>query len=88
MSRVRNKLLWLIIECFGDYWHCNPKQYDENFILHIKKTAKEIWKVDEERIKNLNIVKDITKIIWEHDWKNNKENILKQLEYLINGVTV
>ena len=33
----------LVIEYFGDYWHCNPKKYEENYFNKNKKmTAKEI----------------------------------------------
>ena len=21
----------VFIECYGDYWHCNPQKYDENY---------------------------------------------------------
>ena len=41
----------LIIEYFGDYWHCNPKKYNENYFNQKKnKYAKEIWEYDSNKI--------------------------------------
>lgn len=74
----------LIIECFGDYWHCSEK-YNENFFHEvIKKSAKEIREQDNKRIeffksKGFNVL-----IIWENEWKNNKEIIKNKIQYEIN----
>ena len=39
-----------IVECFGDFWHCNPQQYTSSYYNKgKKKTAEEIWKRDKER---------------------------------------
>jgi len=74
----------LIIEYNGDYWHCNPKVYKENYYHKIKsKTAKEIWvydkiKVDFIKNENYNI-----EILWEKDYKLNPKiikNILIKYE--------
>jgi len=72
------------IEFNGTYWHMDPRKYksiDYNEIA--KKTAQEIWDKDkykEDLCKSLDI-KLI--VIWEQDWKSNKEqiktNILSQL---------
>ena len=36
-----------IIEFYGDYWHCNPKFYNESFYnVSKQKTAKELWEID------------------------------------------
>jgi len=45
-----------IIECDGDFIHCNPVEYSPNFIRYPRyetKTAKEIWEVDNARTKEL-----------------------------------
>ena len=48
------KDLNLIIEYNGDYWHCNPKKYEPDYIHpHKKKKAEEIWNDDKVRIDNL-----------------------------------
>jgi len=70
----------IIIEFFGNYWHCNPEIYDENFFNKtIRKTAKEIWNSDMERIEKLS-KKYKVYIIWENEWDTNKENILKKIK--------
>ena len=39
-----------IVECFGDFWHCNPQQYTSSYYNKgKKKTAEEIWQRDKER---------------------------------------
>ena len=59
-----------IIEIYGDYWHCNPKIYDDNFIHHyFKMTAKERRRLDEERVKYLESLGYKVTIIWESDLK-------------------
>ena len=45
-----------IIECDGDFIHCNPKKYSPDFIRYPRyetKTAKDIWGVDNARTKEL-----------------------------------
>ena len=71
----------LIIECNGDFFHCNPLFYDKNYFNpKIKKYAHEIWKKDNKKIEiykknNYNII-----TIWESEWKNNKQLILKKIK--------
>jgi hypothetical protein len=63
----------IIIECYGDYWHCNPDIFNSNYYhKQIRKTAKEIWLIDKERVNILvnngyNVI-----IIWENDYKTKK----------------
>jgi G:T-mismatch repair DNA endonuclease (very short patch repair protein) len=75
------KKLNLIIEYNGDYWHCNPKKYHENFFHpHKKKTAKEIWVQDEIRIDNLKKLGYTLEVIWESDFDSSVtiQNIIKK----------
>jgi len=63
-----------IIECYGDYWHCNPLKFKPDYYhKRMKKTAKEIWEKDGERIKLLESLGYSVKIIWENDWNINKK---------------
>jgi len=79
-----------IIEFNGDYWHANPKKYNDDDILKYyggkSKVAKNIWKDDE--IKN-NIAKnngyDVL-IIWESDVNNNRELVMKKCVNFINNI--
>lgn len=73
----------LIIEYYGDYWHANPKYYKSNDIVHHNITAQEIWDKDSERIKRLQTLYNVD-IIWEEDFKNNKERILFDIDCYIN----
>lgn len=69
----------LLIEYNGDYWHCNPIKYDENY-LHTKKnkTAKELWEYDANKL-DLAIKNGYTcEVIWEYDYKKNN-NIINDL---------
>lgn len=65
---------YVIIECYGDYWHCNPIKFSEEYFhSKIKKYAKEIWekdKVREERLKEkgFKIV-----VLWEKNWSDDKD---------------
>jgi very-short-patch-repair endonuclease len=39
-----------IIECYGDFWHCNPNKYAPNYFNRgKKKTAQDIWDRDLSR---------------------------------------
>jgi len=72
------KELNLIIEFNGDYWHCNPKKYDENYFHpHKKKTAKEIWEEDKLRVDNIKSYGYYLVIIWECDFE--KPNFIKNI---------
>lgn len=39
-----------IVECYGDFWHCNPHQYTSSYFNKgKKKTAQAIWERDTQR---------------------------------------
>jgi hypothetical protein len=70
-----------IIEFNGDYWHCNPKFYNESFFHKIKKkTAKEIWDYDLYKTTVATSNGYSIFIIWEYDWKNNQSELLDRLK--------
>jgi len=75
-----------IIEFNGDYWHCNPQIYKEDFFnKHKKMTAKEIWNYD--KIKNDAIMNDGYQVlvIWENEYKNNKDATIQKCIDFINN---
>jgi endogenous inhibitor of DNA gyrase (YacG/DUF329 family) len=82
--KINNK----IIECYGDYWHCNPLKYNEKYYhSKIRKTAKEIWEYDQIRKKNIESLDYKFMSIWEYDWNNNKElTMIKILKFIKNEV--
>lgn len=72
-----------IIEFNGTYWHADPRFYDENYYVKRKqKTSKQIWQEDQKRLKDLEEMGYKIKVIWEYDYKTNKDIVLTEL---ING---
>ena len=77
-----------IIEFYGDYFHGNPEVYNKDKIIGSKYkhfSAEDAWKKDSDRI---NLIKnqgyDIL-IIWENDYKKDKEKIKnKCVEWIKN----
>ncbi|MCK9477540.1 MAG: very short patch repair endonuclease [Candidatus Muirbacterium halophilum] len=69
-----------IIEIYGDYWHCNPEIYDENYYhKQINKLSKDVWEHDKERINILKTYGYNVLIIWEKEWKENKDKTIKKI---------
>ena len=73
-----------LIEINGDYWHCNPKFYDETFYNKSKqKTAKELWEIDARKreIAEQNGYKLL--VVWENDYNTNPNTVIEKcLEFL------
>lgn len=68
------------IEFNGDYWHCNPRLFEADYISpSIKKTAKEIWEYDKVKIQS--IEKDGFEVltVWELDYTEDKDKVVKQI---------
>jgi G:T-mismatch repair DNA endonuclease (very short patch repair protein) len=66
----------LIIEYNGDYWHCNPNKYDQNYYHKIKKkTAKEIWERDNIKIDLIKKNGYTLEVLWEYDYNQNPKII-------------
>jgi G:T-mismatch repair DNA endonuclease (very short patch repair protein) len=75
---IKNKI---IVECYGDYWHCNPKIYDSSYYhKQMKTTSDNIWKNDSMRIEELNNCGYKVIIIWEDEWNNEREKIKKIID--------
>lgn len=75
----------LVIEINGDFFHCNPKKYNEDYFNYFSNlTAKEIWILEKQildDVKNLYGCK--LYIIWESDWKENKNEIINNLKKIL-----
>jgi very-short-patch-repair endonuclease len=71
-----NKKTRHIIEIHGDYWHCNPKIYLDDF-MHpfFKMTAKERRKLDEQRKSYLESLGYTVTVVWESDLKDFMETL-------------
>ncbi len=60
-----------IVECFGDYWHCNPRLYPADFYnksLHM--TAQEKWDKDAKRAQALESQGYTFYSFWAHEIEN------------------
>jgi very-short-patch-repair endonuclease len=71
----------IIIEFYGDYWHCNPQKYDEKYFHAVKQmNAFDIWQSDKERIEILKKCGFFVITIWESDYnKKDWQTSLKQV---------
>ena len=70
-----------IVEIYGDYWHCNPEKYKENYYhkqLHM--TAGEKWNYDSIRQERLKKAGYNIRIIWENLIRN--KSFFKIKDYL------
>lgn len=59
-----------VIECHGDYWHCNPSKCMPNYynkIVHL--TAQEIWDKDRKKLELLKMAGYDVEVIWENTSK-------------------
>lgn len=65
-----------VIECHGDYWHCNPikcKPDYYNKLVHL--TAQEMWDRDKQKSDLLTENGYIVEVIWENTNKHFKHSI-------------
>ncbi len=63
-----NKETKHIIEVHGDYWHCNPVIYPDNYMHpYFKMTAKERRKLDDQRKQYLESLGYSVTVVWESD---------------------
>jgi very-short-patch-repair endonuclease len=70
-----------IVECYGDFWHCNPQQYTSSYFNRgKKKTAEEIWQRDTERKKKFEQMGYKFLCLWESDIKNNPKIIQSKIK--------
>lgn len=74
-----------IIEFFGDYWHANPNRYDP--LESPNKTGitcQEIWGKDATRINGLIANGYHVKIIWQSEFKENRDNVMSHIKEWYN----
>jgi G:T-mismatch repair DNA endonuclease (very short patch repair protein) len=69
----------IIIECYGDYWHANPKLYESTDTIFGKLEVSDIWKKDEVRKTTFETNGYQFINLWETDIKNNLLKIKEQL---------
>lgn len=73
------------IECNGDYWHCNPLVYNEEYFhAKIRKTAKQIWEKDLCKINKLKSIGYNVLSVWEKDWNSNEIETFRRIKEFID----
>ena len=73
-----------IVECFGDFWHCNPQQYTSSYYNKgKKKTAEEIWKRDKERKETFEQLGYKFLCIWESDIRRDPKIVRSKIKRYI-----
>lgn len=70
----------LIVEYFGDFWHCNPAlwEHDQKHPL-AKFTAEERWKYDSEKLEYLKEAGYDVIVIWESEWNADPASCIKRV---------
>ena len=73
-----------IVECYGDFWHCNPTQYTSSYYNRgVKKTAEEIWARDQKRKEDLQNMGYKFMCLWESEIKNSSKYVKKKIKGFI-----
>jgi very-short-patch-repair endonuclease len=70
-----------IVECYGDFWHCNPHQYTSSYFNRgKKKTAEEIWERDMKRKEQFEKMGYKFLCLWESDIRNNPKIVRSKIK--------
>lgn len=73
-----------IIEFNGDYWHANPKLFEDTAEIR-GKSAKEIRERDMLKLQTAQDQGFRTLVVWESDFINNKQQTIKKVaEWILN----
>lgn len=75
----------LVIEINGNYWHCNPTMYNENYFHGVmKRKASEIWEKD--RLKEQHMIKLGFKYltVWESDCKDLNKKVEEVAAWILS----
>ena len=77
-----NHDLKIIVEFFGDAYHCNPKLYkDENqFVNLIKRTVGEQWSRDRKRLGVFYKCGYSVVVVWSRDFNNSPKRELERIK--------
>lgn len=65
-----------IVECHGDYWHCNPLKFSPNYynrMVHL--TAQQVWDRDAEKKRLLEKAGYVVEVVWENTNKKFKHSV-------------
>lgn len=72
--------LKIVVEYNGDLYHCNPRKWKpDQYNSAIKMTSSEKWEKDRNRTNSLYQRGYIVFVVWEEDWKLNRDLIKSRL---------
>lgn len=74
----------IIIECYGDFWHGNPKFYKEDDLLLEDLKASDIHNKDEKRLLDFQNLGYKTFVFWEDDILNNINLVREKIKEIFN----
>lgn len=70
-----------VVECYGDFWHCNPQQYTSSYYNKgKKKTAQEIWEHDMQRKEHFEKLGYKFLCLWEHEINENPKIVRSKIK--------
>lgn len=76
-----------IIEFNGDFWHCNPVKYEEDYHHKIMNlSAKSIWENDKIKIKWISDKGYNILVIWESEYRKSPQQTVNKCIEFINGI--
>lgn len=79
----------VIVECFGDYWHCHPSLFEANdFNKSTKRTAAEQWRRDADRLAYLGSLGYSTLAFWECKIRADLDGVMSSILHTLTPVGV
>jgi len=73
-----------IIECYGDFWHCNPNRYAPDYFNRGKrKYARDIWERDKCRKQHFEETGYKFLSLWETDINKHPKKVLSKIKQLL-----
>jgi very-short-patch-repair endonuclease len=78
----------LIVEFYGDYFHCNPRKYTDPdwFNPTLKMTAGQKWQYDRRRLACFLRLGYRVLVVWESDWAANPQGVLAKVRLFLAPV--
>ena len=71
----------IVLEVYGDYWHCNPARFDkQDSVTRDEKQVpvRDVWERDRKRISHLQKFGYKVYIIWEMDFRTDPERSIQE----------
>jgi len=75
----------LVIEFFGDFYHCNPRYYPDPSHYHntLQMTVSEKWKYDRRRLAAIKKAGFEVLVVWESDWYRNPDEVIQKVRRFV-----